>query len=186
MAILRNKLVPKLQYNVGLLIGYDCPGALVPDKTISGDRNGLLGQRTALGWGIVGVISDHEVENTDVFGCSHRIAANPTTGSQIVMQKQFKGVVSPADCLRILESDFSDRTRNEESSSLEERTFLRTMEEGILVDSSGHYSMPLPFNRKKEKLFNNKTLVLDRAMSLKRKLTKNPEYDRNYRRRKII
>ena len=54
------------------------------------------------------------------------------------------------------------------------------MEKGITVDEADHYSMPLPFNKNKSKLFNNKTLVLSRSMSLKRKFMKNPSYKREY------
>ena len=48
------------------------------------------------------------------------------------------------------------------------------------MDGAAHYSMPLPFNKNKFKLFNNKTLVLNRSMSLKRKFLKNPSYKKEY------
>ena len=177
---LKDRLAPKLQCDVGLLIGYDCPTALEPDDVISGVRGGPFGLKTPLGWGIVGIISNSGISDSDPFGCSHRIAARPVSGSQIVLDNRIREVASPAECLKVLESDFSDRSHNEESSSLDERAFLRAMVEGISVDSSGHYSMPLPFNREKDKLFNNKGLVISRAMSLKKKLIKDANYRQEY------
>ena len=177
---LRDKLVPKLQCDVGLLIGYDCPSAQFPEKVLSGAKGGPFGQKSILGWGIVGVINSSVSTGMDAIGCSHRIVASPESGSQIVIQKRITEIVSPAECLKVMESDFSDRICNEESSSLDERAFLRAMEEGLSVDSSGHYSMPLPFNREKGRLFNNRGLVINRAMSLKRKLMKDAGYRQEY------
>ena len=89
-------------------------------------------------------------------------------------------MVSPADCLRVLEREFLDNNQNNECNSLNERKFLKLMEEEIRVDSSDHYSMPLPFNDSKSKLFNNKALVMGRTKSLKRKLNKDPSYRIEY------
>ena len=179
---LRNNLVPVMNCEVGILIGYNCSTAQVPIRVISEGKTtgGPFGQETVLGWGIVGVISQTDNDSADRIGYSHRIIANQVTGSQIVLQKRTKEVVSPADCLKVLEQDFSDRTHKGEESSFDEREFLRTMESEITVDASGHYSMPLPFNKKKGKLFNNKALVLNRAMSLKKKFVKNPSYRQEY------
>ena len=177
---LRRKLIPKLDCEVGILIGYDWPRVLISREVISAGGGGPFGQRTDLGWGIVGIISKSADDDTDPIGYSHRIVVNQTTGSQITLQKRSKAIVSPADCLKVLESDFPDRICKGESSSVEERDFLRIMEEGIVVDQSDHYSMPLPFNKGKENLFNNRALVINRAMALKRKMNKDPDYKREY------
>ena len=171
---LRGKLSPKLNLEVGILIGYDCPEALFPREVINAPKStgGPFGQKSDLGWGIVGTIGKPEKDNIDQIGVSHRIVAKHDTGSQIVLQKQTKEIVSPADCLKLLERDFFDSRQHEEGSSADERRFLRAMEEGVTVDSSRHYSMPLPFNDKISRLFNNKKLVLTRVNSLKRKLNR--------------
>ena len=179
---LREILVPKLNCDVGLLIGYDCPRALYPREVLgaTGNGDGPFGQRTDLGWSIVGVVRQATDGETDPIGYSHRIAANQVRGSQITLQKRSKEIVSPADCLRLLESDFHDRVCREESASADERSFLKIMKEGIRVDPSQHYSMPLPFNKKKEKLFDNRQLVVNRAISLRRKLIKDSNYREEY------
>ena len=166
---LREKLVPKLDCEVGALIGYDCPQALQPREVISAARgsNGPFGQKTDLGWGIVGIISSPGGQDADAIGYSHRIMASQVTGSQIVLRRRTKELISPADCLHLLERDFSDQRVSGEGTSVDERKFLDIMRKNTVVDSTGHYSMPLPFNKNREKLFDNRTLVVNRAISLK-------------------
>ena len=56
---LRSELVPRMDIEVGVLIGYNCPKALVPKDVITTEdaEDGPFGLKTELGWGIVGVIS---------------------------------------------------------------------------------------------------------------------------------
>ena len=82
--------------------------------------------------------------------------------------------------MKALEADFTDKGHDEEGSSADERHFLRTMEHGIEVDSTNHYSMPLPFNRRKHELFNNRMLVVNRSTTLKRKFIRDPQYKEEY------
>ena len=179
---LRHQLMPKSNCKVGLLIGYDCPRAILPADVISDPHNpnSPFGLKTELGWSIMGVIRHSEVEDLDAIGHSHRIASSQITGSQIVLPKSIKEVASPADCLKALEGDFLDREQQGEGASLDERRFLKIMEENVMVDSSLHYSMPLPFKQNKNNLFDNKQLVLNRAMSLKRILIKDTIYRKEY------
>ena len=51
-----NQLMPKSSCGVGLLIGYNCPQALVPREVVPPVDNGPFAQRTDLGWGIIGLI----------------------------------------------------------------------------------------------------------------------------------
>ena len=82
--------MPKGACEVGILIGYDCSKALAPCDVINpppGDTEGPFGQKTVLGWGIVGVISQPSDSKTDLIGYSHRIAAKQVTESQIALQR---------------------------------------------------------------------------------------------------
>ena len=180
---IRNNLMPKADCEVGLLLGYDCPKALAPKNIIQapGTSDGPFGMETDLGWGIVGVIGYPTNFCTDQIGFSHRILALPVTGSQIVLPSKTKEVCSPQDCLRLLETDFKDQDHNEEGTSLNERRFLKAMDNGIKVDDSSQYSLPLPFNNRKGELFNNRGLVINRAIMLKKKLDKDPVYREEYK-----
>ena len=57
---------------IGLLIGYNCAQCLIPREVITPDGDGPYGQRTDLGWGIVGIVDSYYSEN-DTIGVSHRI-----------------------------------------------------------------------------------------------------------------
>ena len=87
---LKGKLAPKLDYEVGLLIGYDCSEALFPREVISAPRasGGPFGMRTDLGWGIVGVIDKLESDNIDSVSISHRAAVKQATVPQIIMRRR--------------------------------------------------------------------------------------------------
>ena len=64
---LRGKLAPRLNHEVGILIGFDCPEALFPQDVISAPRSsgGPFGWKSDLGWGIVGVIGKPENDEID-------------------------------------------------------------------------------------------------------------------------
>lgn len=51
---LSDKIPPLLDCEVGLLIGYNCHQALLPREILSGEEDHPYGQRTDLGWSIVG------------------------------------------------------------------------------------------------------------------------------------
>ena len=54
------------------------------------------------------------------------------------------------------------------------------MEKNIKIDEANHYSMPLPFNQNKKRLFDNRSLVTNRVLSLKRKFDKNLSFREEY------
>lgn len=65
---------PELNYEVELLIGYNCPQALLPRHVIMGDEDQPHAQRSALGWSITGRSeTDIDHGHEDEIGVSHRI-----------------------------------------------------------------------------------------------------------------
>lgn len=53
--------------------------------------------------------------------------------------------IIPTDIITILESDFSERARENDLASQEDLRFLSKLKENITQKESGHYEMPLPF-----------------------------------------
>ena len=49
-----NEIPPLLNFDVGILIGYDCVNALRPLETVTGTKDQPYAIRTPLGWTIVG------------------------------------------------------------------------------------------------------------------------------------
>lgn len=70
-----SELPPLQDCEIGLLIGYNCPKALLPREVIPPVNNGPYGQRTDIGWGIVGIVDSTQISDSacDPIGFSHRI-----------------------------------------------------------------------------------------------------------------
>ena len=119
---LRDKLMPVKALETGLLIGYDCSQGLAPqDVILSDDRpEGPFALKTDLGWGIVGMVSPNSTWVDEDGVVSHRILTRSEEGVQIVLPARVKELYSPAECLKMFESDFAGQADTGESSSQDE------------------------------------------------------------------
>lgn len=165
---LSKEMAPKLDCEVGLLIGYNCPQALLPLEVVSGERDQPFAQKTLLGWSIIGY-SHSESDYEDEIGVSHRVIVKqvlPTVKSSeeikaevlFVNRNKVKEVITPAEIMKVLEMDFVERTIEEESMSQEDLMFLSKVKEGIKQKEDGHFEMPLPFKEERPDLPNNKLI----------------------------
>ncbi|KAJ8369493.1 hypothetical protein SKAU_G00095210 [Synaphobranchus kaupii] len=87
--------------------------------------------------------------------------------------------ITPAQAIRILESDFKNSGVDSKMVSQDDIVFLNMMNEGIHKNSQGHYEMPLPF-KKRPSLPDNKQLATVRLNHLKRKLLKDGRHKEHY------
>ncbi|XP_041422759.1 uncharacterized protein LOC108719567 isoform X1 [Xenopus laevis] len=166
LPVISHEMSPLKEFGVGLLIGYDCPEALVPRKVITGGKGEPYAVQTDLGWGVVG--GKQQIANSrQVTGLCHRISLLelPT--------------VSPAKVIKILESDFADVSSSEKSVSQEDIKFVHTLEDNIQQNQQGHLEMPLPF-RERPHLPNNRVLALVRLKGLKKRMGRNPKLKDDY------
>ena len=161
-----DELPPLKNCDVGLLIGYDCAQALAPRQVITGEEQEPYAQKTDLGWSIVGC-SKPSNDLDYVSGYSHRVAV-----------KQIH-TVTPADAVRLLESDFSDSTQDDKRTSQDDLLLLKKLEGGIQQDEEGYYEMPLPF-KSRPQLPDNKRLAIIRLGHLKRKMDRDEKYHHHY------
>ncbi|XP_062609374.1 uncharacterized protein LOC134271140 [Saccostrea cucullata] len=153
-----DELLPLTDCEVGLLIGYNCVKALTPRDVIVPSKDGPYGQRTDLGWSVVGIMeNDSSTEwGEDPIGISHRIVAcdvptelctsEASRQDHVVfsVRNKIKEVINPKEVVRMLEVDFSENLSSSKHVSYEDRKFLDIMEKGI-HKCDGHYEMPLPF-----------------------------------------
>ena len=58
---LSNQIPERLNCEIGLLIGYNCPQALAPREFVSCDGNIPFAQKTLLGWSIVGITDERNI-----------------------------------------------------------------------------------------------------------------------------
>lgn len=189
---LAHEMSPELDCEVGLLIGYNCPQALLPRDVIMGNENQPYAQRSLLGWSIIGYSNtgvDHDHE--DEIGVSHRVVVKrvlPTikpsselkSEVHFVYRTQVKEMITPADILKVFESDFTEKFSEEVLISQEDIKFLAKLKEGIKRKPNGHYEMPLPFKEERPSLPNNKVCAEHRLRCLERRLKKDDQYHQDY------
>ncbi|XP_030602165.1 uncharacterized protein LOC115791986 [Archocentrus centrarchus] len=166
LKVIVNEIPSQLECEFGLLIGYNCSKALAPRQVILGGENEPYAVRTALGWSIVGPTSSHSDSFTMSAVC-HRVTVKELP------------LMTPADALKVLESDFKDDNKDNRSVSQDDILFLNTLKEGIYKNNEGHYEMPLPF-KERPHLPDNKQMATVRLQSLKNKLLKDQRYKEQY------
>ena len=182
-------LSPLRDCEIGLLIGYNCPRALLPREVIPCDGDGPYGERTDLSWGIVGVVDPSHCEN-DAIGTSHHLLSlqvpsslsprkNLNECSVVFSFRTTVKEVVASDVLNILESDFKDMSSPGSVMSYDDRKFLSILSDGI-KGFEGRYELPLPFKYTDPILPDNKSIALSRLNSLKRKLLHDKSYCQHY------
>lgn len=168
-----------LQQNspIGLLIGYDCPEALMPLNRV-GERPYAI--ETKLGWSIVGPTPASPSVNT--VGTSHHVhteaatkeAENISHVNRIHIQE-----ASATDIMHVLERDFFDI--EEGTLSQDDIRFLKIAKKTIYVNEEGHYEMSLPFREDNPQMPDNRESVRRRTMGLINQFRKNPKKHQDYR-----
>ncbi|XP_046550437.1 uncharacterized protein LOC124260222 [Haliotis rubra] len=191
---LESELIPLCDVDVGLLIGYNCPRALTPREVVPPvNDNDPYGQKTDLGWGIVGTVYHKDVDHCGVVGFSHRVMTSvvpcalqsePEKTKRVCVsyKTSIKEVpVYPADVSKMMEMDFNDRKCSGDPLSLDDQEFLSMMENGIHQGPDGHYEMPLPFKGSDPILPNNRTVALNRLQQLKRRFVRDQHFQSDYK-----
>ena len=157
--------MPTLQgCEVGLLIGYNCPQALAPQKTILGSDNEPYATQTDLGWSIVG---GGEFQSNMYRGQCHKVTTHEVP------------YPTPRELLGALEADFSEQSYGDKKYSQEDIRFLSYLEEKIVQDKNGHLEMPLPFKYRPE-LPNNKKMAVTRLECLEKRMKRDERYKKHY------
>ncbi|XP_028261477.1 uncharacterized protein LOC114435739 [Parambassis ranga] len=187
---LAEEIPPLIECDVGLLIGYNCSQALLPREVVSGKDNEPFAQRTDLGWSIVGCVNPC-LDYGDAIGGSHRVAVRQVTPQPMssttllsevryICRTQVKELITTPDVLRVLESDFNERTGEEAHFSQEDLRFISIIEERIKINEDGHCEMPLPFKENSPNLPDNKKCAEHRLGCLKRRFERDKQYHEHY------
>ena len=75
---------------------------------------------------------------------------------------------------------YADSRDNDIGLSVEDRKFLKIMEEGIIKNKLGNWEMPLPFRRSEVYIPSNKSQAIQRLNSLLKTLGRKPQMKRDY------
>ena len=154
---------------VAILIGTNCTRAIKPREIIPGKDDDPYGKKTALGWGIVGVV---DYNGSDDKG-------NRVGHCTFVTNTQVKEVFNHVQMKKMFEIDFSENEKMQ-ALSHDYRLFLKKVEEGIHQLPSGHYELPLPLKRDDLILPNNKQQAANRLHQLRRRFKRDTKYKEDY------
>lgn len=160
--------LPRIQADVGMLIGANVPKAIEPWQVINSDGKGPYAIKTALGWVINGPLRRDDNPKTES-GKLQSFTANRIQVCEIeeLLVKQYN-------------ADFPERSREEkEEMSQDDCRFMHLVSSSAKV-VDGHYSLRLPLRNENIKMPNNRGMAQQRADNLKRKLKKNPDFHKDY------
>ena len=100
--------------------------------------------------------------------------------SQFGFSTKTKEIVEPRKILRLLETDFVDTSTKSKPYSLEDKGFLRILENGVNKRKDEHYEMPLPLKSDNVSFLNNCQLAVKRWSQLNSRFKKNPKFFADY------
>ncbi|XP_068247736.1 uncharacterized protein [Palaemon carinicauda] len=179
-----------VEYNpdieIGLLIGINYIKAVKPLEIIPGSGNEPYGQRTALGWGIIGNVNVNE-NNLESDAVVNRSVVEEIEINSMISNKMFtvptkvKEVYEPHYVREMFESDFISNVSDDEVAlSVEEREFIEIVSNGIKIIDGKQFKIPLPLKGGGIQFPDNMLVVQKRLSNLKQKLQKNVSMKNDY------
>ena len=181
---IHNDLIEELNIPIALLIGYNCPEALVPRKIIPAVGLGPFAEYTSLGCGVVGLLDssqDGAVSNKVLTYEVSDSEGQLSHVSSVCLRSSAKEIFSPQDLCSILERDFKDMELDAEAYSIQDQRFLSLLDKGTKVRSDSHLEMPLPFKAcDRPELPSNCKAAFVRLMKLKERFLRDPSFFKDY------
>ena len=163
---LKDVKLTEIDSEVDLLIGTNVPRALEPWEVIRGADRAPYGVKTVLGWTVNGPLRGDCTDDST----SER-AATVSRISIVTLDDLWEQQVK---------LDFPECAQDEQQGLSREGTqFMESAKESVkLLD--GHYSIGLPLRKADTKMPNNRNVAVQRALSLKRRLTKDSLFHTQY------
>ena len=163
---------PELE--IGLLIGSNCPKALVPLKVVPNEGDGPFALQLNHGWTVSGPV------HVTTEPATNKLTAHRITVREI---ESVKEIITPKSLLKLFELDFGEKASSnlpeDLSYSQEDRRFLSLVSNAIHY-TDGHYEIPLPFRQQTVELPNNREQANKRALWQRKKMLQNDQYRSDY------
>uniref|UniRef100_A0A3Q2QGI0 Arachidonate 15-lipoxygenase B n=1 Tax=Fundulus heteroclitus TaxID=8078 RepID=A0A3Q2QGI0_FUNHE len=156
---LRGLHLPEIDADIELLIGLNAPRALEPIKVIPSKDGGPYAVQTMLSWTVNGPI------------CGEAGSEEPSITANCISVVKLDELWKQQ-----FQLDFPECSHEEQlSPSREDRQFMEMVNSSIkLMD--GHYTINLPLKKRNVCMPDNRKLVEQRALSLKRKFVKDASF----------
>ena len=145
--------VPRIEAEIGLLIGSDVPQAMQPKEVRESKNGGPFAMRTVLGWMLSGPLGRKET----------KLPTSNLIDTTANLSKQFEDFCN----LEFNDSSYEPKM----SMSQNDQRALNIME-GTLKLSNGHYGIGLPWQNNPPHLENNRSHAENRLQMLKKRLKK--------------
>ncbi|KAJ8369700.1 hypothetical protein SKAU_G00097280 [Synaphobranchus kaupii] len=155
-----------IEAEVGLLIGTNVPKAIEPWQVISSVGEGPYAVRTMLGWTVNGPIK----EDGGVTARGERIHLTANRISVVQLDELWK---------QQFKFDFPECHQDELEMSREDRQFIDLVSQSTKLEQ-GHYSICFPLRNGNVNMPNNRKVVEQRALSLRKKFEKNVSFHADY------
>ena len=139
---------PELE--ISLLIGSNCPNALVPLSVVPNKGDGPFALRLRHSWTVSSPLHLRTEPLT-----------NKVTANRIIVREveSVKEIITPKSLLSLFELDFNEKAScnlpEDLGYSQEDRKFMALVSDGIRY-TEGHYEIPLPFRHQNVNLPNNR------------------------------
>jgi len=105
---------------ISLLIGNNCPSIVRPREVLVGGEDDPYGQRSLMGWGIIGKVCKTVGEDNSREGTCNKVVVKETH-EHFVFTTKVKEFINPQTILKVLESDFAERSAKTKPYSAEDR-----------------------------------------------------------------
>ena len=115
---------------ISLVIGYNCPRVVRPREIIAGGEDDPFGQRSLLGWGVIGSVCKFPNKDDSDKGVCNKLIATETH-QHFAFGTKVKEVLNPEKVLGVLESDSLEKNPKGKPYSVEDVRFLKILEAGI-------------------------------------------------------
>ncbi|XP_062413903.1 uncharacterized protein LOC134105319 [Pungitius pungitius] len=191
--------IPELDHKapILLLLGRDIIRVHKVREQINGPHDAPYAQRLDLGWVIVGDVclgNVHKPSIVNTFFTSTLENGRPSLfqpcPNRLLIKERYSDSLSKdliggyfrddTDCDKEenhLGCTVFQRTKddNKTSLSIEDKAFLKIMEQGLQKDDANYWVAPLPFKSQRRRLPNNRAQALKRLSALKRNFGRKPE-----------
>lgn len=166
---LKEVKIPRIKGEISMLIGTNTPKALEPWQVINSEGDGPYAVNTVLGWVVNGPIKREDNENT-ADGLGSSFTANHVSIAKIgeLLIQQYNADFSELSC------------EDKAEMSQEDHQFMQSVTKSAEL-RDGHYCIGLMLRKETAKMPNNRCIAEQRAVSLKRKLSKNLHLHEDYK-----
>ncbi len=148
---------------VTILIGQDCPEALMPLEVKRGDKGSPYAVRSALGWSVNGLLGS----GSRLCASSHFVQSDMSLEQQVA--RFWK-----------IDVDVTNSVDDDKGMSVDDRKTLTMWKENVAY-KEGHYELPVPFKSSVPCLPDNRAVAETRLGSLGRRLKRSQVLSDKYR-----